>query len=134
MAGMRDTARQDNMIDLCLFLSSIADSKSAYTTTGADISNRWLVYESQPSLLVRQFVLIAFIDEFTMCLYFVVMNGFVKSEEVVTEPALHVSCCISILRITLTKHAMFEIAQILDVQEVLGDFPLTTRDDFVVPA
>ena len=43
MAGMRDTARQDNMIGLCLFSSSMADSKSAYTTTGAGISNRWLV-------------------------------------------------------------------------------------------
>ena len=54
-----------------------------------------------------------------MCLYFVSMNGFARSEEVVTEPALHVSCCISILCITLTKDAMFEIAQVLDVQEVL---------------
>ena len=43
MAGIRDTARQDNMIGLCLFLSSMADSKLAYTTTGAGISNRWLV-------------------------------------------------------------------------------------------
>ena len=59
-----------------------------------------------------------------MCLYFVSMNGFARSEKVVTESALHVSCCMSILRITLTKDAMFEIAQILDVQEVLGFFPL----------
>ena len=43
MAGMRDTARHDSMIGLCLFLSSMADSKSAYTTTGAGISNCWLV-------------------------------------------------------------------------------------------
>ena len=57
-----------------------------------------------------------------MCLYFMSMNGFVRSEEVVTEPALHVSCCISVLCITLTKDVMFEIAQVLDVQEVLGNF------------
>ena len=49
-----------------------------------------------------------------MYLYFVVMNGFVRSEEVVTEPALHISRCISILRIILTKDAKFEIAQILE--------------------
>ena len=61
-----------------------------------------------------------------MCLYFVIMNGFARSEEVVTEPALHVSCCISILRITLTKHAMFEIAQIIDVQEVIENFVLSS--------
>ena len=48
-----------------------------------------------------------------MCLYFVSMNGFARSEEVVTEPALRVSCCMSIPCITLTKDAMFEIAQIL---------------------
>ena len=55
-----------------------------------------------------------------MCLYFVIMNGFVRSEEVVTEPALHVSCCVSILRIISSCHAMLEIIQVLDVQEVLG--------------
>ena len=55
-----------------------------------------------------------------MCLYFVIMNGFARSEEVVTEPALHVSRCVSILHITLTKDTMFEIAQVLDVQEMLG--------------
>ena len=112
MAGMRDTARQDNMIGLCLFSSSIADSKSAYTTTGAGISYRWLVCESQPSLLARQIVLITLIDEFSMCLYFVIMNGFARSEEVVTEPVLRVSCEMSILRINTTKDAMFEIAQV----------------------
>ena len=41
--GIRDTAKQDNMMDLCLFISSMADSKSVYTTTGAGISNRWYV-------------------------------------------------------------------------------------------
>ena len=56
-----------------------------------------------------------------MYLYFVSMNGFARSEEVVTEPALHVSCCMSILCITLAKNAMFEIAQVLDVQEMLGN-------------
>ena len=57
-----------------------------------------------------------------MCLYFVSMNGVARSEEVVTKPTLHVSCCISILCITLTKDAMLEIAQVLDVHEVLGCF------------
>ena len=56
-----------------------------------------------------------------MCLYFVSMNGVARSEEVVTKPTLHVSCCISILCITLTKDAMLEIAQVLDVHEVLGN-------------
>ena len=55
-----------------------------------------------------------------MYLYFVIMNGFVRSEEVVTESAFHVSRCVSILCITLTKDAMFEIAQVLDVQEMFG--------------
>ena len=55
-----------------------------------------------------------------MCLYSVSMNGFVRSEEVVTESAFHVSCEMSILHITLTKNAMFEIIQVLDVQEMLG--------------
>ena len=45
------------------------------------------------------------------------MNGFVRSEEVVTEPALHISRYMSILHITLTKDTMFEIAQVLDVQD-----------------
>ena len=49
-----------------------------------------------------------------MCLYFVSMNGFARSEEVVTEPTLHVSCCISILCIVLSCYAMFEIAQVLE--------------------
>ena len=48
-----------------------------------------------------------------MCLYFVSMNGFARSEEVVTESALRVSRCIPILCITLTKDTMFEIAQTL---------------------
>ena len=48
--------------------------------------------------------------------YYVIMNGFARSEEVVTEPALRVSRCIPILRITLTKDAIFEIAQILEHQ------------------
>ena len=89
MTGMRDTAKQDNMIGLCLFLSSMADSKSAYTMTGAGISHRWLVN-----------------------LYFVIMNGVARSEEVVTEPALRVSCEMIFLCITLTKDVMFETAQI----------------------
>ena len=59
-----------------------------------------------------------------MCLYFVVMNGFARSEEVVTESAPYVSCEISILRIVLSCHTMFEIIQVLDVQEVLGNFVL----------
>ena len=41
--GIRDTAKQDNMIGLCLFFSVMANSKSAYTTTGAGISNCWFV-------------------------------------------------------------------------------------------
>ena len=49
-----------------------------------------------------------------MYLYFVNMNGFERSEEVVTESVLRVSCEMSILCITLTKDAMFEIAQILE--------------------
>ena len=49
MVGIRNTARQDNMIGLCLFLSSMADSKSAYTTTGAGISYRWLVNSNRVS-------------------------------------------------------------------------------------
>ena len=44
------------------------------------------------------------------------MNGFARSEEVVTEPALHVSRCMSIPCITLTKDAMFEIAQVFEHQ------------------
>ena len=52
-----------------------------------------------------------------MCLHFMSMNGVARSEEVVTEPALRVSRCISILCITLTKDEMFEIAQVLDVQK-----------------
>ena len=48
-----------------------------------------------------------------MYLYFVIMNGFARSEEVVTEPALRVSRCVSILHIVLSCHAMFEIAQTL---------------------
>ena len=54
-----------------------------------------------------------------MCLYFVIMNGFARPEEV-TEPALHISCEISILRIILSCHTMLEIIQVLDVQEMLG--------------
>ena len=46
---MRNTARQDNMIGLWLFLSSMADSKSAYTMTGAGISYRWLVNSNRVS-------------------------------------------------------------------------------------
>ena len=61
-----------------------------------------------------------------MCLYFMSMNGFARSEEVVTEPALHVSRYISILHIVLSCHAMFEIIQVLDVQEVLWKNFLTT--------
>ena len=49
MTGMRDTARHDSMIGLCLFFSSMADSKSAYTTTGAGISYRWLVNSNRVS-------------------------------------------------------------------------------------
>ena len=47
-----------------------------------------------------------------MYLYFVIMNGVARSEEVVTEPVLRVSCCMSILCITLTKDTMFENAQV----------------------
>ena len=50
-----------------------------------------------------------------MYLYFVSMNGFAISEEV-TKPALRVSCEMSILRINMTKDAMFELAQILEHQ------------------
>ena len=55
-----------------------------------------------------------------MGLYLMSMNGIARSKEVVTEPVLHVSCCISILRIILKKDAMLEIAQVLDIQEMLG--------------
>ena len=48
-----------------------------------------------------------------MYLHFVIMNDFARSEEVVTESVLRVSCEMSILCITLTKDAMLEIAQIL---------------------
>ena len=51
-----------------------------------------------------------------MYLHFVIMNDFARSEEVVTESVLRVSCEMSILCITLTKDAMFEIAQILEHQ------------------
>ena len=43
IVSIRDTAKHDNMMGLCLFFSLMADSKLAYTTTGAGISNRWLV-------------------------------------------------------------------------------------------
>ena len=56
-----------------------------------------------------------------MCLYFKGMNGFARSEEVVTEPALHVSCEMSILRIISSCDTMFEIVQVLDIQEMLGN-------------
>ena len=46
---MRDMTRQDNMMGLYLFLSSMADSKSAYTTIGAGISYRWLVNRNRIS-------------------------------------------------------------------------------------
>ena len=78
-----------------------------------------LVCESQLSLLVRQVVLIALIDEFSMYLYFVIMNGFARSEEVITEPTLHVSRKIFILRIASSYHAMLEVAQVFDIQEML---------------
>ena len=42
-----------------------------------------------------------------------------RTEEV-TELALRVSCRVSILHITLSCHAMLEIAQVLDVREMLG--------------
>ena len=54
-----------------------------------------------------------------MYLYLVSTNGFVRSKEV-TELALQISCRVSILRIVLSCHEMFEIAHVLDVQEVLG--------------
>ena len=54
-----------------------------------------------------------------MYLYFVSMNGFARPEEVVAESALCVSRCMTILRITSSCHAMLEIIQVLDVQEVL---------------
>ena len=42
-----------------------------------------------------------------------VLDGCLRSNEV-TEPALHDSCEIIILRITLTKDTMLEIAQVLE--------------------
>ena len=51
MSGVRDTVRQDNIIGLSLFFSSMADSKSAYTTTGIGISNRWCVNRRRLSSL-----------------------------------------------------------------------------------
>ena len=56
-----------------------------------------------------------------MCLYLASTKGFARSKEV-TELALQVSCVIIMFRITLTKDAMFEIAQVLDVQEVLWNY------------
>ena len=73
MAGMRDTAKQDNMMGLYLLLSSIADSKSAYKTTGAAISNRWLA--NRRCIFTRQLVLITIIHLFAMCLYFMVLDS-----------------------------------------------------------
>ena len=55
-----------------------------------------------------------------MYLYFVIMNGFARSEEVVAESALRVSRKVFILRITSSCHTMLEIIHILDVQEVFG--------------
>ena len=64
IVGIRNTVKQDNMMGLCLFFSSMVDSKSAYITTGAGISNRWFVnrrwvccdsnsYWSHPSIWSR---------------------------------------------------------------------------------
>ena len=112
MAGTRDTARQDNMIGLCLFLSSMADSKSAYTTTGAGISYRWLVNRNRVSSLDKSYWSLSS-TKFSMYLYFVIMNGFVRSEKkVITEPALCVSWKVFILCIVLSCHTMLEINHI----------------------
>ena len=129
IAGMCDTAKQDNMMGLCLLLSSIADSKSAYKTTGAAISNRWLA--NRRCIFTRQLVLITSIHLFAMCLYFLVLDSSLWSKEV-TEPSLHVSCEMIRLCIALTKDAMFEIAQILDVQKVLGNFFPSARMIFTI--
>ena len=74
----------------------------------------WSGCESQPSLLVRQIVLITLIDEFSMCLYFVVMNGFVIQRSRYRICPLRFLRDIVILCITVTKDVMLEIAQILE--------------------
>ena len=117
MAGIRDTARQDNMIGLCLFLSSMADSKSAYTTTGAGISNRWSVNRNRVSSFDKSYWSLSSTSSRCTCAswsWTALWDPKVRSEEVVTEHTLHVSCCMSILCITLTKDSMFEIIQVLE--------------------
>ena len=66
-------------------------------------------------IFTPQIVLITIIHQFVMCLHFMVLDSSLRSEEVVTEPICYFSRCMSILRITLTKDAMFEIAQVLDI-------------------
>ena len=91
MAGIRDTARQDNMIGLCLVLVvngrlkvSVHDDRCWHFIS--------LVGESQPSLLVRQIVLITLIDKvLDVPVLYDHENGFARSEKVVTESALCVS-------------------------------------------
>ena len=74
-----------------------------------------LVCESQTCFFIRQIILITIIYQFAICLYFMVLDSSILSKEVVTEPISYFSRCISIFRITLTKDAMFEIAQVLDI-------------------
>ena len=54
-----------------------------------------------------------------MCLHLMCVHRGYRTEEV-TEPALQVSCRVSILPIVLSCNTMLEIIQILDVQEALG--------------
>ena len=125
IAGMRDTAKQDNMIGLCLFFSLINGRLKVGIHNDRCRYFELLVCESKTSFFTRQLVLITIIHQFVMCLYFMVLDSCLWSEEV-TELALHVACESIILYITLTKDAMFEIAQVLDVQKVLGNFILIT--------
>ena len=114
MAGMRDTARQDNMIGLCLFLSSMADSKSAYTTTGAGISYRWLVHEMQACFFIHK--LVTDYDHLSVC-DVPSLHDFGQLFEIQRS---HRTCTSRFLRdlvilcITLTKDAMLEISQVLE--------------------
>ena len=105
------TAKQNNKIGLCLFLSSMADSKLAYTTIGAGISYRRFVNRRRVSSLDNSYWSWPTIN--AMCLYFIVLDSSLWSKEV-TEPTLRVSCEMIILCIILTKDAMFEFVQILE--------------------
>ena len=87
------------------------DSKSMYTTTGANISNRRFVNRRRVSSLDNLYWSWPSIN--AMCLHFIVLDSSLWSEEV-TEPILRVSCEMIILCIILTKDAMFEFVQILE--------------------